>query len=113
MSDIQLGTEPAYDAKRDAIHVAVAPLRASDPLKAGDRVWVSDGRAFKETAAMKAHTVGIVDPFLTVPIYPGDKIWVVLFPGTAKGLRHAWSHPDFPDETEVVVEDYDDGCRGC
>jgi hypothetical protein len=41
--------------------------------------------------------VGVVDPFLFELVKPGDRFWLLLNPGSITGLRHDWSHPDFPN----------------
>lgn len=85
-----LGDRPGADARRDAVHIAVAPLKALERLRPGQRVGVWDGYA-TET---EEH-VGIVDPFLIDDVDQGEPVWVFLFPGTITGLRHVWSHPAF------------------
>lgn len=88
---VKLGQLLDGTEQRDAIHVAIAPAIASGRLHPGERVSVAqDGRA--STAAPH---VGIVDPFLTGPIFAEDRFYVFLFPGTVTGMRHHWSHPAF------------------
>lgn len=98
-----LGQEPAADARRDAVHVAVAPIRARHQLQPGDHVGlatdkqgrtrafyvpVSDSRAMEEA-------VGIVDPFRTGPVEEEGLFWLFLYPNTVTSLRHVWTHPAF------------------
>jgi hypothetical protein len=68
-------------ARRDAIHIAVAPMVATAALHPGQRLQN-----------------GIVDPFLTAPVQPGERYWLFLFPGTVTGMRHVWSHPAFTED---------------
>lgn len=80
--------------KRDAIHIAVAPVEAAERLLPGQRIGVTyDGRA-----ASRVRHIGIVDPFLTDPVELGQWFYLCLFPNTVTGLRHAWTHPSFTDE---------------
>ena len=76
----QLVTDPT--AGRDAVHVAVIPMLAVATLQPGQRL-----------------ANGIVDPFLAEPVRPGQWYYLCLYPGTVTGVRHAWSHPAFPDES--------------
>lgn len=91
MSDVNLGSFVTDESRRDAIHVAVAPVEAAEWLSPGQRVGLSaDGRAME-----KEPSVGIVDPYLRNPVGPGDRFWLCLYPGTVTALRHEWSHPAF------------------
>jgi hypothetical protein len=85
---MKLGEIITGDEKRDAIHIAVAPVTASVKLYPGERVGV-DGKNLPH--------VGIVDPFLNGPVLPGQKFWLFLFPNTVTSLRHEWTHPAFGD----------------
>lgn len=85
----QLATEAD---RRDAVHIAMAPVIASHNLLPGSRVKLdSNGEAMWTSI----DPIGIVDPFLQEPVKQGDRFWLMLFPGTITGLRHTWSHPAF------------------
>ncbi len=88
-----LGSIIDENQKRDAIHLAVLPMIAGQSLKAGQDIGVVDGQAFKDKDCL-----GIVDPFLKVPVKKGDRFWMVLYPRMVTSLRHVWSHPAFSDE---------------
>lgn len=95
-----LGTIIGEGAGRDAIHLAVEPVIASERLLAGQDVYLlPDGRAAKG----KDNAVGIVDPFLTQSVKPGDRFWLVVYPRKITSLRHVWSHPAFPEETNAPI----------
>ena len=66
MSDVLLGTIPDKGEPRDAIHVAVVPMVASEMLRPGQRVGVIS----KGVAGPAASVLGIVDPYLldVVPV---------------------------------------------
>lgn len=81
------------DGGRDAIHLAVEPVVAGETLYAGEHIGIVNGRAVKRAKKK----LGIVDPFLTVPVDRGDKFWLVVYPRQITSLRHVWSHPDFPE----------------
>lgn len=113
MSDAKLGTLIDETARRDAIHVAIAPMIAACELEPGQRV----GKGKNGTASRDAREhIGIVDPFLPEPVNAGERFYVVLFPGTVTGMRHEWSHPAFPSIAErvpepvAVVDNDDDRC---
>lgn len=79
-------------AQRDAIHIAVAPVVAARTLQPGSRVGLAeDGRADN----LSEKDIGVVDPFLTAPVKPGQRFFMFLFPNTIRSLRHEWTHPAF------------------
>jgi hypothetical protein len=86
-----LGEAPADDARRDAVHVAVAPVVAAQCLRPGQHVGLGqDGRAAED-----AGPIGVVDPFLRAPVEEGQRFWLFLYPNTVTILRHVWTHPAF------------------
>lgn len=87
--------------KRDAIHLAVEPVEAGQPLNAGEFVRIEDGKAYC-AEPHKAH--GIVDPFLprkkdSADVQIGERFWFIMKPRMVTSLRHVWDHPDFPKGT--------------
>jgi hypothetical protein len=92
-NDLGLGKIIAGNALRDAIHVAVAPVKAKEKLWPGQHVALVDGWA--GIASSRFKSVGIVDPFLTGPVFAEQSFWLFLYPNTVTGMRHHWSHPDF------------------
>jgi hypothetical protein len=95
-----LGTIIGDGEKRDAIHLAVDPVEALERLHPGEEVELQSGRAVR---SKKGKGLGIVDPFLTVPVQPGQRFWLVLHPRTVTSLRHVWSHPAFPDTADAPL----------
>ncbi len=79
------------DPGRDAVHIAVAPAEAGEPLKPGTHVGIGhDGRAYP----LGVFAIGVVDPFLrTKVVRSGQRFWLLLYPGTITSLRHEWTHP--------------------
>ena len=96
MSDVLLGTIPDRGEARDAIHVAIIPMVASEMLRPGQRVGVIS----KGVAGPTVKTLGIVDPYLLDVVPKGSAFWMCLLPGTVKGMRHHWVHPDFSESEE-------------
>lgn len=86
-----LGTIITEAEKRDAIHLAVVPVKATMKVWPGQHV---------DAAGKPAHAtaVGIVDPFLTDAVQIGQWFWLVIYPRKITSLRHVWSHPSFPEE---------------
>jgi hypothetical protein len=107
----KLGEQPTLDCNRDAVHVAIFPAMASEPLNPGDKVSLIGGYY----AESSEKPDGVVDPFLSGPIGKGDRFWLLLNPGAVTDLRHSWTHPSIPDEEldEDESEDNYDGCNGC
>lgn len=84
-------------AGRDAIHIAVAPVTASESLRPGTHVaLIADSARVMRCAPGKG--VGIIDPYLpaTTIIKAGERVFVFLYPQTITSLRHEWTHPMFP-----------------
>lgn len=82
------------ETRRDAIHIAIAPVLAGETLKPGERVAVRDGYALRPGPGLDA--IGIVDPFLDVDqVMGGEQFWLWLTPNTITSLCHVWSHPAF------------------
>ena len=86
-----LGERPDDDARRDAVHVAVAPVVADQLLPPGAHVGLTDEGA----ASAAVRPIGVVDPFLKEPVRPGQRFWLCLYPNTVTSLRHVWTHPAF------------------
>src|SRR5262249_45454600 len=95
-----LGEAPDEDARRDAVHIAVAPVVAAARLQPGQHVELrQDGRGQPGDKP-----VGIVDPFLTDSVLPGERFWLFLYPGTITSLRHVWTHPAFKVKVPLKAE---------
>lgn len=90
-----LGTIIDNTAARDAIHLAVEPVIAGENLHPGDHIFLRDGKAY---GAIGEKLLGIVDPFLTVPVAKGERFWLIVYPRQITSLRHVWEHPSFPGE---------------
>lgn len=78
---------------RDAVHVAIAPATATMKLFPGQHV---DPKGEPTTSGVNA--VGIVDPYLVLPVQPGQTFFIFLYPRTVTSLRHEWQHPKFDAE---------------
>lgn len=91
MSDnLKLGQLIEGEQQRDAVHVAVSPAIAGVKLYPGQHVSLLDG-----VAAPTGTPIGIVDPFLLMPVEAEKQFWLFLYPGSITSLRHDWTHPAF------------------
>jgi hypothetical protein len=91
------------DRRRDAIHIAVAPVTAVGRLRPGQHVGlVQEGNL--ELVGPGNRNIGVVDPFLTEEVEAGQRFWLFLYPGTITGLRHVWTHPAFTAAAAAVKE---------
>lgn len=82
------------DGGRDAIHVAVAAVTAESRLSPGQHIGLTR-EDNTDLVGPTECTIGIVDPFLTEAVEPGQRFWMLLYPDTITGLRHIWTHPAF------------------
>ncbi len=91
------------DRRRDAVHMAVAPVTAAVLLAPGQHVgFIQVGDL--ERVGPTDRCLGVVDPFLTDEIKPGQRFWLFLYPDTITGLRHIWAHPAFKAAAAAVRE---------
>jgi hypothetical protein len=103
---------------RDAVHLGTFTATCAEKVYPGTHVAALTANTVDPKGAKK---VGIVDPFLNLPVNPGKKFLVLMYPRSLASLNHVWSHPDVPDEPakERIVyrdaeeEDFDDSCRLC
>ncbi len=95
------------DARRDAIHIAVAPVVAGVSLAPGDYFVLIEGKAIY-TLPTNPNAVGFVDPTLPrhgIRIVAKDQLfWGWIIPGTITSLRHVWTHPAFTVKVPNVGE---------
>ncbi|MCA9067276.1 MAG: hypothetical protein KDA84_00025 [Planctomycetaceae bacterium] len=81
------------ETRRDAIHIAVAPVTAVCDLEPGQDIGFVRGN--RESVGPCENPIGIVDPFLKDTIKAGQRFWLFLYPNTVTGMRHFWKHPAF------------------
>lgn len=93
------------DQLRDAIHIAVAAVVATEVLAPAQTIGFVEGDTHNHNvdvcACELAMSVGIVDPFLRDKVKPGQRFWMFLHPNTITSLRHNWTHPAFSGEAQV------------
>lgn len=93
MQELGLGKVITTPQKRDAIHIAIVPVTATTEK-------LFPGQHVDAQGTMAGARVGIVDPYLTVPVKKGETFWLYLYPGSVTSLRHVWTHPAFAEETD-------------
>jgi hypothetical protein len=91
------------DRRRDAIHIAVAPVTAAVRLVPGQHVGLVQAGNLELVGPCDSN-IGVVDPFLAEVVEPGQRFWLFLYPGTITGLRHVWTHPAFTAVAVTVKE---------
>jgi hypothetical protein len=102
MSEINIGQLITEDyPQKDAIHIAVAPVTAGEKLNPGDHIGFLEGGTVGEVE----NPIGIVDPFLKIPVKPDQRFWIFLYPKSTKNLRHDWEHPAFGLNGEIKTEE--------
>lgn len=96
-----LGTKIDENQKRDAIHLAVEPVIAGEPLWPAQDVWLYQGKAYHGVptgcSPSDVKHLGIVDPFIKGYVDKDQRFWLVVYPRQITSLRHVWAHPDFPE----------------
>ena len=91
------------DAVRDCIHIAVAPVIASEVLRAGQSVnFVHDSTTHVE-GVLPSERIGVVDPYLKEAVAKGQRIFIFLNPGSITSLRHTWIHPAFDTSGDALA----------
>lgn len=97
--NIPLGKLITNEQQRDAIHIAIAPVVANEKLAPGDHIGLlPNGKAGEVSSP-----VGVVDPFLTKIVRPGESFWMLLYPNTITGMRHEWEHPAFSPKSDPSI----------
>lgn len=95
-----LGMIHNKDEHRDAIHLAVEQVTASQYLLVGSKIGIIEGIAYPSGKLLPNGTMvpyhGIVDPFLPRSPECSEKFWFIMKPREVHSLRHVWEHPDFP-----------------
>ena len=91
------------DRRRDAVHIAVVPAIAEKQLTPGQHVGLTRHDNV-ETVGPCDQPIGIVDPYLTAAVEPGQRFWLCLYPGTITSLRHVWTHPAFASVAATIRE---------
>lgn len=91
------------ERRRDAIHIAVAPVTASCRLTPGEHVGLIE-KDNAELVGPCAENIGIVDPFLSADVEAGQRFWLLLYPDSITGLRHVWTHPTYSAVAAAVAE---------
>lgn len=94
MDTPKLGKLIQGEEHRDAVHIAIAPVVATEKLYPGQHIGFV-GECREQVWGRSDKPLGIVDPFLAGPIFPGDKFFMFLYPQTITSLRHEWTHPAF------------------
>lgn len=83
------------ERRRDAVHVAVAPVTAAELLEPGQHIGLQAPGDTELVSSTASKQIGIVDPFLAHAVEPGQRFWMFLYPNSITGMRHAWRHPAF------------------
>jgi hypothetical protein len=91
------------ERRRDAIHIALAPVTAAQRLTPGEHVGLIEAGNV-ELVGPCDDNIGIVDPFLVEDVEPGQRFWLFLYPNTITGLRHVWTHPAFAAANAAIRE---------
>jgi hypothetical protein len=98
-----LGELQKDDAQRDAIHIAVAPLKCADEgLLPGQHVGLANINGEEMASGEAEKKIGIVDPFLRDQVHRGQRFLLFLYPNTITSLRHHWSHPAFEGDVAIA-----------
>ncbi len=89
-AQLKLGNLIDKHQQRDAVHVAVAPVRVcGEGFAPGDHVGINE----RGEADKNASHIGVLDPFLKCNPSWGDWCWLFLYPGSIHSVRHHWTHP--------------------
>lgn len=100
-----LGELITSDKGRDAVHVAIAPVTATEKLHPGQGLVLVDGDPARVKAAV-GEWIGIVDPFLMAAVFPEQRFWMWMRPGSITSLRHEWTHDALDTSKPDVAKEW-------
>lgn len=97
MENVKLGKIIDENEHRDAIHIAIAPVIATEKLWPGQHIGFVDKDCERVSGvySVEINHIGIVDPFLKTYVFPSQWFFMLLYPQTITSLRHEWTHPAF------------------
>lgn len=91
-----LGTIIGPGERRDAVHIAAAPVIAYTALNPGERVaYDPDTNEARPLVEADDVYIGIVDPYLDRGPEAGEWFWLLVKPREITTLNHVWEHPAF------------------
>ena len=90
----KIGKILTNETQRDAIHIAVLPVISDEKLYPCQRIGLINGKA-----SQNAKHIGIVDPFLSMIVFPGQQFYMFMYPNTITNMRHHWEHPSVNEPT--------------
>lgn len=106
----KLGKAPLDLGVKDAIHIAIASVRAGSYLNPGDPVKINEfGEGVKSS---KKDSVGVVDPFLKGGIQRGQNFWILLSQTEIPNVQHVWEHPECSFEPPTRESVYNKWIQG-
>lgn len=107
-NELGIGNKITGTASKDAIHIAVVPLKAYSKMYPGDSFVLLENGSNVAVPVIKNNNeaIGIVDPFLQTTVEEGESFWGFIKPGTVTGMRHEWQHPAFGGivKTDIKVD---------
>lgn len=104
--ETKLGVLIDANAGRDAVHVALAPMQAKERLNPGEHFGFAEPGNQKLASKFATVKIGIVDPYLPKPVEPQEWFYGCLYPQTTTGLRHVWTHPEFPEVAAEIPHEW-------
>lgn len=104
MGPVKIGEILSGTEERDAVHVALAPVVATEKLAPGQDIGFCDDGDRDSVSASADVKIGIVDPFLKALVFPNQRFWMFVYPNTVTSLRHEWTHPEFTRPTLEAAE---------
>lgn len=112
---LPIGKKIDGEQQRDAFHIAVAPVTAVETLYPGQHIGFATDEIDTDQVTSKIASgmcIGIVDPFLTAAVYPGEQFFMFLYPNTVTGMRHHWQHPAFDGGDNGKMSDAAEKLKG-
>jgi hypothetical protein len=101
-NELKVGKLITQPEERDAIHIAIAPVRAAIEIKPGTHVgFVGDSSEIVSPHAIRL--VGIIDPFLTKSVKPNEVCFLFVYPNQITSLNHHWKHPAFDKDAPSAL----------
>lgn len=98
MNTPKLGNIITANEERDAVHVAIAPIKAGEILQPGSPIRLVGRKAY--FTSDRENSVVCVDPFLAAQVEEGKTFWLLMNPREVIAMKHIWASANLEGTSE-------------